>query len=70
MPTIHKKIVFDEASNPVAVQIDYADWLVIARHLGIEAKNGESAALGCFEGAISLTEDPLVYQERMRQEWQ
>ena len=70
MPTIHKKILLDEASNPVAVQIDYADWVVIARRLGIEAKNGESAALGRFEGAIGLTEDPLVYQERMRQEWQ
>jgi len=69
MPTIHKKILLDEASNPVAVQIDYSDWLEIARRLGIEAKTGESAALERFEGAIALTEDPKIFQERVRREW-
>jgi hypothetical protein len=70
MLTIHKKILLDEARNPVAVQIDYADWIEIARRLGIEGKTGESAALQRFEGTIDLTEDPLAFQERVRQEWQ
>ncbi len=70
MLTIHKKVLLDEAMNPVAVQIDYADWLEIARRLGIESRRGESTALRRFEGAISMTEDPIEFQTRIRQEWQ
>ena len=70
MLTIHKKVLLDEAMNPVAVQIDYADWVEIARRLEIEPKSGESTALQRFEGAISLTEDPMAFQTRMREEWQ
>ncbi len=70
MLMIHKKVLLDEAMNPVAVQIDYADWVEIARRLGIEPKIGESAALQRFEGVISLTEDPMAFQARVREEWQ
>jgi len=70
MLTIHKKVLLDDAMNPVAVQIDYADWVEIARRLEIEPKSGESTALQRFEGAISLTEDPMAFQTRMREEWQ
>ena len=70
MLTIHKKVLLDDAMNPVAVQIDYADWVEIARRLGIEPKSGESTALQRFEGAISMTEDPMAFQTRMREEWQ
>lgn len=70
MLTIHKKVLLDESMNPVAVQIDYADWVDIAQRLGIESKSGESTALQRFEGAISLTEDPMAFQTRMRKEWQ
>ena len=70
MLTIHKKVLLDDAMNPVAVQIDYADWVDIAKRLGIEPKRGESTSLQRFEGAISMTEDPLAFQARMREEWQ
>ena len=33
---IHKKIVTDEDHRPVAVQIDYDDWLRIERALDLE----------------------------------
>ncbi len=69
MLTIHKKVLLDEAMNTVAVQIDYADWIEIAQRLGIEQNTVESAALGQYEGAISLTEDPMAFQTRMREEW-
>ncbi|MBI3374247.1 MAG: hypothetical protein HY017_21190 [Betaproteobacteria bacterium] len=69
MLTIHKKVLLDEAMNPIAVQIDYADWVEIARRLGIEPKIGESTTLQRFEGTISLTEDPRAFQTRMREEW-
>ena len=70
MLTIHKKVLLDEAMNPVAVQIDYADWVDIVRRLGIEPTSGESTALQRFAGAISMTEDPIAFQKRLRQEWQ
>ena len=70
MLTIHKKVLLDEAMNPVAVQIDYADWVDIARRLGLEPKGGESTALQRFEGAISMTQDPMAFQKRLREEWQ
>jgi hypothetical protein len=69
MLTIHKKVVLDEAMNTVAVQIDYADWVDIARRLGIEQKTVESSALEQYEGVISLTEDPMTFQTRKREEW-
>jgi hypothetical protein len=70
MHTIHKKVLLDEAMNTVAVQIDYADWVEIAQRLGIEQKIVESTTLRQYEGAISLTEDPMAFQTRMREEWQ
>ena len=70
MLMIHKKVLLDDAMNPVAVQIDYTDWVDIAKRLEIEPKSGESTSLQQFEGAISMTEDPLAFQARMREEWQ
>lgn len=70
MTTIHKKVVHDEHMNPVAVQIDYADWIEISRRLGIEQPPADSASLRRFEGAIALTEDPMAFQKRLRDEWQ
>lgn len=69
MHTIQKKIVMDEARNPVAVQIDYEDWLEIERMLGLRGKEKKSTDLSRYSGVIKLTEDPLEYQERIRSEW-
>lgn len=33
---VRKRIVTDESQRPVAVQIDYADWLKIERQLDLE----------------------------------
>jgi len=75
MRTIRKKIVTDEGSRPVAVQIDYEDWLEIERLL--EARGAEEATAdksryrellektrGGWEGG-----DGLEYQIRIREEW-
>ena len=35
MHAIHKNIVTDEAMRPIAVQIDYADWIEIEQSLGL-----------------------------------
>ena len=68
MQRIRKKIVTDEAQQPVAVQIDYADWLKIERSLDLPQED-EVTDLSRYSGVISLTEEPLAYQARVRNEW-
>jgi hypothetical protein len=68
MPPIRKKIVTDESMQPVAVLIDYEDWQKIEQIL--EAYQSQSEFnLNQYAGVIQLTEDPLQYQQRIRNEW-
>lgn len=66
--SIQKKIITDETKTPVAVQISYADWIEIERCLE-NARPPKETNLSSFSGIISLTEDPLDYQVRLRGEW-
>lgn len=65
---IAKKLVTDENLRPVAVQIEYSDWLKIERALGLESPP-RVTDLSRFSGVLKLTEDPLEFQKRMRSEW-
>jgi hypothetical protein len=69
MNKIRKKILTDKAKRPIAVQIKYSDWLEIERSLGVRPKEPRETDLSQFEGTVVLTEDPLRYQSRIRQEW-
>ena len=69
MRKIGKKILRDQSQRPVAVQIDYSDWLEIERRLNLRSDEVRSTDLSGYEGVITLTEDPLDYQARIRQEW-
>ena len=69
MHKIGKKIVTDESQRPVAVQIDYSDWLEIERRLNMRNEEARSTDLSKYDGVITLTEEPLGYQSRIRQEW-
>ena len=79
---ISKKIVTDENQQPVAVQIDYADWLEIERVLDLESTSAASQANEeTKQDESSLNEladaaaphwqggDGLEYQRRIRDEW-
>ena len=68
MQRIRKKIVTDEAQQPIAVQIDYTDWLKIERSLNLPQED-KGTDLSRYNGVISLTEEPLAYQARVRNEW-
>lgn len=70
MHVIRKSILSDESQQPIAVQIDYADWLEIERSLNLPCEEAKTADPSRFAGVISLTEDPLAYQMRVRGEWQ
>ena len=64
---IKKKIITDEDNQPVAVQIDYKDWLELEKIL--ELRSFKKGDLSKFSGVISLKEDPLEFQKKMRDEW-
>ena len=68
MQRIRKKILTDAAQRPVAVEIDYEDWLEIERTLGAVAEP-RTTDLARYHGIVSLTEEPLAYQTRVRNEW-
>jgi len=69
MHAIRKNIVTDEAMRPIAVQIDYADWIEIEQSLGLTDEAPRTIDPSQFAGVISLTEDPLAFQTRIRGEW-
>ena len=69
MSMIHKQLVTDQEGRPVGVLIPYEEWLRIEQQLrGTAAANG-IAQLRRHEGMIRLSEDPVVYQRRLRDEW-
>lgn len=68
MHSIHKKILTDEAMHPIGVLIDYHDWLDIEKALHLK-DHSSASELSKFKGSIHLTEDPLEFQKKMRNEW-
>jgi PHD/YefM family antitoxin component YafN of YafNO toxin-antitoxin module len=73
---LKKQIVTDEAMKPVAVIINYQDWQQIEAMLQRywEEQNDAnspdvSAALASYAGSITLTLDPLEYQQQERNAW-
>ena len=69
MRPIRKNVVTDENQHPVAVQIAYKDWLEIERALGLADENNRRLEPARFNGVMTLDEDPLDYQRRIRGEW-
>ena len=63
------ELITDEAQRRVAVQIDYNDWLKIEHSLNLHDEEAAIADLSRYHGVISLTEEPLAYQARIRNEW-
>jgi len=75
MHVIRKKIVTDEDSRPVAVQIDYEDWLEIERLLESSGAEKPEAGESRYQELLEKTSrswtggDGLEYQIRIREEW-
>jgi len=66
--TIRKRVVHDESMRPVAVIVDYDDWLEIERLLD-QRERTEAVDLSRHAGSVNLSEEPLAYQKRVRAEW-
>ncbi len=70
MLPLKKKIVTDEAMGPVAVLIDYQDWGKIEQILkAYQLQQKEEFNLNKYAGVIKLPQDPLEYQQQIRDEW-
>jgi hypothetical protein len=69
MSTIHKQLATDDEGRPVGVLIPYEEWLRIEQQLGGAADTKGAEQLRRHEGVISLSEDPVAYQRRLRDEW-
>ncbi|HMS84976.1 MAG TPA: hypothetical protein PKD12_15120 [Nitrospira sp.] len=69
MGTIHKQLVTDEEGRPVGVLTPYEEWLRIEEQLGAATGTNGTKQLQCHEGVIQLSEDPITYQRRLRDEW-
>lgn len=67
---IRKTIIIDPASGkPVAVQIPYEDWADIESRLGEGKKEKQPTDLSRHYGTLHLSEDPMAFQARIRDEW-
>ncbi len=70
MLPVKKKIVTDEAMRPVGVLIDYQNWQKIEEILeAYQLQQQEELNLNQYSGVIKLTQDPLEYQQQIRDEW-
>lgn len=69
MSEIRKRILTDEANRPVAVQIDYDDWVRIERTLQSARSESAPVDLARFVGVLEWGEDAVAYQRRVREEW-
>jgi len=70
MAEIHKRILTDNQMNPVAVQIDYEEWLEIERLLHLSGRNKATTNLASHMGRLDWPVDGLEYQHQIRSEWE
>lgn len=52
------------------MQINYTDWLKIEKLLKLNPTKTKKINLSRYAGTIKLTEDPINFQRRLRDEWQ
>ncbi|MBX3123792.1 MAG: hypothetical protein KF854_11965 [Nitrospira sp.] len=69
MNIIHKQLVTDEQGRPVSVLIPYPEWLQIEQQLNEPSLATQARPIQRHAGGIQLSEDPLTYQRRLRDEW-
>jgi len=55
--TVEKKTVMNEMQQPIAVQIDYQDWLRIEQLLSVKLMVPAKRQFGSAKGLIQISED-------------
>lgn len=70
MSPIRKRIVTDENNQPVAVQIDYADWLELEKIItSRKAWPASAGDLNSLRGTLKFSGDAVELQRQWRSEW-
>lgn len=64
MTNIRKLLVTDEHSRPIAVQIDYADWLKIEQMIQPDCISSKPQDLSRFAGVLALKKFRREYSSR------
>ncbi|MBW4511375.1 MAG: hypothetical protein KME64_33415 [Scytonematopsis contorta HA4267-MV1] len=65
-----KRIVTDEQMRPVGVLIDYQDWEKIEQVLeASQIQENNHFDINQYSGIIKLSQDPLEFQQQVREEW-
>ena len=59
----------DENHKPVAVVIEYRDWLVIERQLEV-ALAPKNSQINALAGRIKFPMDAMEFQNQVRDEWE
>jgi len=70
MHEIHPKVLKDDQQRPIAVQIEYSDWLEIQQLLGLASNHVPKVDVNRFGGTLRWTEDAVDFQRRVRSEWE
>ncbi len=70
MQDIPKRIVTDEDMQPIAVQIEYQDWLKIQKLLELNDSEPLQSDLSRHIGRLDWPVDGLEYQHEARREWE
>lgn len=72
MRNFRKEVITNDPMRPLAVQMDYADWVEIERQLSESESPVQGTRLidlSPFSGTLRWGEDGVAYQRRLREEW-
>lgn len=67
MLAVQHQLVLDEESRPIAVIIPFREWVKLQETL--PAPPEPLVDLNEFAGCLSLGEEPVAFQRRLRDEW-
>ncbi len=69
MLDVIKRIITDENDRPIAVQVDYGDWVRIEQELRLNGGQKPPTNLAVHAGRVDWPVDGLDYQRSVRGEW-
>ncbi len=69
MKIVSKRILSDENGRPIAVQMDYDEFVRFEKAVeSVEPRDAYERMMSAV-GTVKWDEDPVEYQRRLRDEW-
>lgn len=69
MEPVRKKVITDPQNRPIAVEVNYEDWVRIEMVLFGDSTNGRETDLSRHVGKVDWPVDGVEYQRTLRGEW-